>query len=268
MKRILSAASALLLSSLLLFACAGTSEKKKQSIASSAPERSDVPALSDIEHSAVWSISERYDSKYTTIHYSATYEHDGALFLLTVNRSKKNVADAQSTVRDSKEIDGVVYTLYASKDDKSGTVTGTYYEAHSERFQYRISGESTGFFIEDHLSLDDAAALITSPIAPRGDLRLIDTEWDVYLRPEGCNLEFVIKPEDGGSTVRKLDSTFTAREEDGETVYESENGDEIVYTDGICSVRIRQTKRSGGNSKNYLTLSECKAILALLDINK
>ena len=52
--------------------------------------------------------------------------------------------------------------------------------------------------------------------------------------------------------------------QDGETYFVSSAGDDIVYTDGTHSVQIRQANRSGQNAPDYHTISECKAILALL----
>lgn len=275
LKRILSLLAALLLA--LCLACSGNRDAQDPSTASPADPATAAPAspsspqpearvLSGLEQLDVWSLPDRYDSSYTTIHYTVTYEHDGTQFMLTISRSKKDLTGSRFGTRNSKELDGVAYTLYENKDEQSGTVTGTFYEAFTGAFRYRIGSEAYGIFMEDHLSMDDVIALFASPLAPRDGITLIDTEWDVYLRPEGCNLEIVILPSDGGRTIRKLDSDFTAREEDGETVYVSGEGNEIAYTDGTSSVRIRQTNRSGGGAANYLTLTECKALLAVLGI--
>lgn len=215
-----------------------------------------------VEQSGVWSLSDRYASTYTKMSYTVSYLHGTESILLTVNRSKKATGSSRS-VGTSQTVDGVVYALCEDRDKQSGTVTNTYYEAYTGSFQYRIGCENGAGLIEDHLDMDGAIALMASPLSPQGDLQFVRAEWDAYFRTEGCNLEILILPENGSAAVASLDPAFAATQEDGETVYVSDDGCGIAYTDGTGFVHIRQLNRSG-NTEQYLTLSECRVILALL----
>ena len=271
MKRIVSMIAALLFL-ILPLACSGEAAEPAAASPSPAPAPSDaspVPAGSispAIEQSGIWSLADRYASTYTTMYYTVSYQSSDGLVLLKVNRSKKDTGSSRS-VRDSRTVDDIVYALCDEKYKDTGSVTYSYYEAYTGRFKYWIGNESAGFAIEDHLSMDEAIALMASPLQSCGDLVFADAEWSLYFRPAGCNIEIVVLPSDNGAAIASLGSEFSAQPTDGETLYVSQNGFEIAYTDGTNSVRIRQLNHSGETAENYLTLSECKAILALLESN-
>ena len=251
MKRNLLCAGALVLLLFLLPACS-----KDQPAAD--------PAARSIEGSSVWSLAERYPSKYTTITYTVTYEANGEPFCLKVSRSKQKT-DLSKHVLASREENGLTYTLReGTEQTKDGKAAYTYYECLTGSFRYRIGRESDGFHIESLLSMDEAIALMNDPSSPGASVTLSDTEWDAYFTMDGCNLDVLLRPNDGGALIGSLSATHSAREENGETIYATEKGDDVAYTNGVDSIRIRQADRAGADHTDYHTLSECREILAYL----
>ena len=259
MKRFLCTLAAFLLLIGSVPAC--SRETASEEVPSESPE--EVPSES-IETSTVWTLPARYSSKYTTLTYFVTYEVDGEQFCLRINRSKAETGSSKR-VRESKEVDGTVYALCESKElDESGNASYTYYECFTGQFHYFIGRESGGFFAEAHLSMDEAIALMKSPVSPGEKVKLSEEEWNAMFQTDTCNLEVLIRPNDNGALIKSLPASYSAKEEAGETVYVSGAGDEIAYTNGTDSIQIRQANRAGTEQINYHTLSECKAILALL----
>ena len=212
----------------------------------------------------MWSLGDRYPSTYSSLRYYASYLINGELFYLKASRNMKETGLSKNVI-DYKTVDGIVYALCESNpksDDKNASYK--YYECYTGRYQYVIGNEDSGFDIERVLSLDDAIALISDPSSPKGRLKLAEEEWNALYRLEGCNLEILVRSNDKGALAKSLSSKFEAHTENGETYYTSATEKDIVYTDGTHSVRIRQTDRAGFSSEDYHTLSECKAILALL----
>ncbi len=207
-----------------------------------------------LERSGIWKLGERYPITYSSLTYIVTYEAEGQPFCMKASRSKdKNMQDDIVCVsRDSK--------LKTSE----GKASYTYYECLHGGLRYFIGLETDGFYIENILSPEEAAELIKSPEAPKGSIKLCEAEWNAQFRTDACNLEILIRPNDSGSLVRSLSSSYQAVTENGDTYYTSSAGDDIVYSDGVSSVQIRQANRAGKSAENYHTLDECKAILAIL----
>ena len=250
MKRILNRIILLLLPVILLVSCSGTD-----------PKNTETRALDD---SAVWTLSERYPVTYSSLHYIATYEAKGESFCVQVNRNAKETGMSKRVV-ESRDVDGIVFARCESKQkDANGNASYTSYECYTGSFRYFIGRESDGFYIETLLSMDDAISLMKSPNAPVKGISFIDEEWNAQFRTDACNLEILIRPNDSGALVKSLPSSYQEITQDGETYFVSSAGDDIVYTDGTHSVQIRQANRSGQNAPDYHTISECKAILALL----
>lgn len=221
-------------------------------------------ATASVEGSGIWKLPDRYSSTYTALYFNATYTIDGEPFVLRINRNKKT-DDKTRTVKTSKEADGLTYALCESKQqDDNGNPLFTYYETYTGAFHYYMCREAEGFNIEDCLGMDEAIRLMQSPLSPSGRIQLNNVFWDAYFRLDGCNLNADIRPNDGGAMIASLGSDFAAQQDGAETWYLSSHGDEIAYTDGTNSVRIRQSNRAGQSPENYLTLEECKDILALL----
>ena len=217
-----------------------------------------------LEQSDVWSLGERYPLTYSALTYFVTYEASGEPFCLRASRNAKQTG-MSARVREHQTVDGIVYALCESKQtDSDGKASYTYYECYTGSFRYVIERETPGFYIETVLSMDDAIALINSPETPKGKVKLIETEWNAQYRTDACNLEILIRPNDNGALTRSLSSSYQVQTENGETFYASSSEDDIVYTDGINSVQIRQANRAGQTAQSYHTLSECKAILSLL----
>lgn len=217
-----------------------------------------------LEQSDVWKLGERYQANYSTLTYFVTYEANGEPISLRASRNAKQTG-MSSRVRESKTEDGIVYALCESKQtDSDGKAAYTYYECYTGSFRYLIIRETPGFYIETVLSMDDAIALINAPESPKGKIKLCETEWNAQYRTDACNLEILIRPNDNGALIKSLSSSYQTQTENGETYYTASAGDDIVYTDGVSSVQIRQANRAGQNAQNYHTLDECKAILALL----
>ena len=245
-RRIFRAAAALLLL-LLLAACGGNTRDRV------------------LEQSGVWKLGERYSVNYSNLIYAATYEANGETFLLQVSRSKKQTGMSQRVI-ESRKADGIVYALCESKKtDSEGKPEYTYYECYTGSFRYVIGRQASGFRIESVLSMDKAIALIGSPESPKGKIKLRETEWDARYQNDGYDLEVMIRANDKGALIKELSDKYQAQTENGETYYISDNKDTVAYTDGVSSVQIRQEKRRGHDAPSYLTISECKAILALLD---
>ena len=118
--------------------------------------------------------------------------------------------------------------------------------------------------IETVLPMEDAIALMWAPESPRGNVELCEIEWNAQYRTDDCNLEILVRPNDSGTLIKSLPASYQSVTEDGETYYTSSSNDDIAYTNGTHSIQIRQANRAGGSKVNYHTLSECKAILALL----
>lgn len=254
MKRRIICLTALLLAVLFFPAC------KKQS----EPEQVTTAGPRTIEQSAVWTLNERYPLTYSNLKYFVTYLKDGEPFCLQATRNKK-ATGMSNRVRESREIDGIVFALCeGKKKDNNGNATYTFYECYTGSFRYYIGRESDGFFIENILSMDDAIALMASPESPRGSVELSEVEWNAEYRTDACDLQIMIRPNDVGALTRSLSASYQTQTEGEETYYVSASNDEIVYTDGQHSVQIRQANRAGKSAPDYHTLSECKAILALL----
>jgi len=249
MKRTIYRIAALLLLTILLAACSGAGQKTEKRA---------------LEDAAVWNLSERYPVTYSSLHYIAIYTCGGEQFCLKASRNAKETG-MSSRVVDSRSTNGIVFALCESKQKNSdGSASYTYYECYTGSFRYFIGRESDGFRIENILSMDDAIALMNAPeTLPKG-VALEDAEWDAQFRTDACNLEILIRPNDSGALVKSLPSSYHEETEDDASFNVSSSGDDIVYTDGVHSVQIRQANRSGYDAPNYHTLSECKAILALL----
>lgn len=217
-----------------------------------------------IERSDVWKLGERYPINYSALNYVVTYEIDGELFHLIITRNAKETGMSKR-VTESRTVDGLVYALCDSqRKDDNGNALYSYYECYTGSFRYMIESDTTEIRIETMLSMDDAIALIGSPASPKGKVKLCETEWSALYRTEACNLNILIRPNDNGDYLKTLSDTYQAETENSESYYTSTVGDEIVYSDGKNSIHIIQANRSGQNAPNYHTLSECKAILALL----
>lgn len=249
MKRTYSRLTVLLLSALLLFACSDSKKEPAKTVS--------------VEQSAVWNLGKRYDASYSTLTYIVTYEADGEPFCLRINRSKKPTGSSTHVV-ESKTVDGTVYALCEDVERSTGKTSYTYYECYTGSFRYFVGRENDGFRIEKCLSMNDAIALIAAPETPTGSVTLSEVEWDAYYRNSACNLEIVIRPNDQGAMLRSPEAGYTPETEGDETYYVSDRNDAIMYTDGVHSIHIRQANRSGADPESYHTLSECKAILALL----
>lgn len=248
MKHTIFRAAFLLLFSVLLIACGKTGSGDR------ALERSDV-----------WTLSTRYPVNYSSLTYIATYQAKGEPFCLKATRNVKETGMSKR-VKESRTVNGIVYALCETKKiDDNGNAVNTYYECYTGNFRYYIGRESDSFYIESVLSMDDAIALIETPASPGSGIKLCDEEWNAQYRTDACNLEILIRPNDKGALVNGLAGTYRAQTENGETFYTSSKGGEIVYSNGTHSVQILQANRAGQSAPNYLTLSECKAILAMLD---
>ena len=254
---------ALLFSLLLLAACG----KDKAGSGESSEDRQNLPAADQerpLEQSAVWTLGDRYPLTYSSLAFFVTYRVNGEDFCLKTTRNKKETGLSQRVI-ESQTVNGIVFSLCKSKDKgTNGDPLYTYYECYTGSFRYFIGRESDGFRIESVLPMEDAIALMWAPQSPRGSVQLIEIEWNAQYRTDDCNLEILIRPNDSGALIKSLSASYQTVNEDGETWYMSSSGDDIVYTNGVESVQIRQAKRSGGKPVDYLTLSECKAILALL----
>ena len=249
MKRNIFRAAILLLFSVLLIACGKSSGDRT------------------LERSDVWTLGSRYPLNYSSLTYVATYQAKGEPFCLKASRNVKETG-MSTRVKESRTENGIVYALCeGKKTDENGKALNTYYECYTGSFRYYIGRESDGFFIESVLSMDDAIALIETPTSPRSGIRFCDAEWNAQYRTDACNLEILIRPSDKGALVSGLPAAYEAQTENGETYYTYSKGHEIVYTNGVHSVQILQANRSGQSAPNYLTLSECKAILALLGVD-
>lgn len=253
MKRIIVLLAVILLLSTLFTACGGNQDRQ--------PTAKDAREL---EQSGMWTVGERYSPDYSSLSYFVTYIVNGEPFCLKVTRNAKQTGMSKR-VLESRDLDGIIFSLCESKQIKDdGTASYTYYECYTGSFRYFIGRESDGFYVQDVLSMDDAIALMFAPESPKGGVKLTETEWNAQYRTESCNLELLIRPDDNGAYIKSLSSSYQPVTEDGETYYVSSSGDAIVYTDGTNSIEIRQANRAGGNAENHHTLSECKAILALL----
>lgn len=217
-----------------------------------------------IESSSVWTLGDRYPLKYSTLTYFVTYDINGEQFCLKASRNKKEPG-MSARVRDFRDLDGVTFALCESKlKNEDGKASYTYYECYTGSFRYFIGCEAAGFYIESYLSMDDAIALMQSPESPKGSVKLLEVEWNANYRTDACMLEILIRPNDGGKLVKSLPASYQVQTEGDDTYYVSSSGDEIVYTDGVHSVQIRQANLAGAESVSYHTLSECKAILNLI----
>lgn len=263
-KRILSTLTVLLLFILSITACTGEKQAESPAADQSGSNPSGQSATESIEDSAVWTLADRYPSDFTTLTYIVTYDIGEEPFCLTTTRSKAQTGSSKR-IRESKEIDGIVYALCESKErTENGDASYTYYECLTGRHRFFIGRESKGFYIENYLSMEDAIALIAAPTSPGKNVHLTETEWNAHLRMDTCYLEIVIRPNDGGALINTLSESHQAKEQNGETIYVNASNDDVAYTNGVDSIRIRQTDRVGAEHTDYHTLSECKAILALL----
>jgi hypothetical protein len=247
--------AALLLALLFLPACSDDRE--------SGDPASDATRV--VEQSGVWKLNERYPVTYSSLNYIVTYDANGVPFCLKVTRNKKEPGMSQRVI-DHREVDGIIFALCESKQlNADQKAANTYYECYTGSFRYYIGREgSDGFYIENYLSMDDAIALMKHPSAPKGAVRFIEEEWNALYRTKECSLEILIRPNDGGKLCRTLSSSYAAVTEGDDTYYVSNSRDDVVYTNGVHSVQIRQATFAGAASETYNTLSECKAILALI----
>ena len=213
--------------------------------------------------SPVWQLSDRYQATYGTIRHAYTYEKDGQTLYLTVGKNKRTTPNVTETVVEQKTKGDRTYLLCkANNKGQEEAKNGTYYQCLTGTYRYTVDLSDADLQIETLLSMDEAIKLIEQPTAEIAGLKHLSEEWSAFYRLESCNLEILIDPNDGGSLYRQSESTYESRTENGETYLCS--NDTIVYTDGSSSVLIRQANRSGAEHVSYITLSECKAILAML----
>jgi len=239
----------LLLALLLLLGCAGNGSAEEAAF----------------RRSEVWSLASRYDAEYSTISYFIAYRKGNDPFRMLISRSEKPAGSSKNVIESYTDggIECALCRGTAFVNDVG--VTFTLYECFDGRFRYRIGIEEDGYHVEDVLSFEEAIALIASPETPPNGIDLTEREWNAYFRTDSCNLEVLLCPEDGGKLLRALPSSFSAKTVDGETIYVSNIGDAIIFTDGTNSVEIRQANRVGTDPTIYNTLTECKALLALLE---
>ena len=214
--------------------------------------------------SPLWHLGERYPSTYGTMRHAYTYEKDGQQFYLTVSRGKRSAALTNEPIEQLTR-DGLTVSLYKSEKRGDETLTDyTYYECVTDAYRYSIGIEQSGLLMESLLSIDQALQLMQNPKAAIDGLLLCDEEWSAYYRLDSCSLEISVFPDDRGAHVQSCDETFSERTEDGETYLMRDSDGFIFYTNGAHSIAIRQSNRSGMEHTSYNTLTECKAILAML----
>ena len=230
--------------------------------------KNDGSHAAEKDSSSVWSLRDRYPVTYGTMRHAYTYEKSGQTFYLTVARNKSAAGTSKDPI-DTLTKDGLTVSLLESeKIDSDETLTDyTYYACDTDTYRYTVGIELSGFQMQSLLSAEDAIALIQDPYAKINGLTLQKEEWSAYYRLDACNLEISIVPNDGGKAYRALQSTYEERSEGGETYLFSESDQAIAYTNGTDTVHIRQSNRSGKEHVAYSTLSECKALLALLGNN-
>lgn len=238
----------LLFAGLLLLAC-GTDQTNR---------KPDKPA-------GLWNVSERYPTTYGTVRHAYTYDRNGQMFYLIVSRSKANSSESQN-VLSSEDRDGKTYSL--CKSSKKGDDTKedyTYYSCVIDSLRYVIGIEESGLQMENVLSMQEAIDLFNDPGAAGVEgVSLLLEEWSVYCRLDACNLEISVYPGDMGKQYRSLADTYEARSEDGESYLYDESDGAVAYTNGTDTVCIKQINRSGAEHVAYNTVSECKALLALI----
>ncbi len=238
----------LLMACLLLFACA--SDRK------------------DPTGSQFWHLSERYPVTYSQQLIAYSYEKNGQIFYLTVTKNKHAGTDKSATVLQTEEHSNRTYTLCSrTLNGKDTSLQYTFYEYTADAFRFFLGNEEAALSIENVLSIDEAIALFEQPTSPNGDIVLLKTECSAYFRLASCNLEISIYPNDDGKQYRISTSDAEQRTEDGETYLYVVSDNRIIYTNGTDTVTIRQTNRSGEEHVAYNTLSECKALLAMLRAN-
>ena len=226
-------------------------------------DRQNTDAAAD--ESPLWQLSKRYTANYSTVYHAYTYEKDGQFFYLTESGNARIPVNRTVTLLDTKEKDGIVCSLY--QNDKKGDDTKqsyTFYEYVTDAHRYVLGIEESGLLMESLLSMDEAIELFEHPTSPAHGVVLQNEEWSAFYRLDSCYLDISIYPNDGGRQYRLAESSADAREESGESYLYDTSVDAVIYTNGTSTVRIRQSNRSETEHVSYNTLSECKAILAML----
>ena len=213
--------------------------------------------------SGIWSLTERYPSTYYTIAHVYHYATDTATFFLSEMPGKKDAGLPPHT-KETVELDGVVYALCEPNKKGESDQRRSYYESLTESRRLVLNTEEESTSVTSMLTLNEAAALMRSPTKTPAGVTLQSDEWDLYFRMDSCNLEIYVYPNDNGKHASALNDTYESQEENGETYLYSSREQAILYTDGTNSIMIRQANRAGSEHVAYCTLSECKAILALL----
>ena len=225
-------------------------------------------AAANSENAKLWKLGKRYDNlTYGTITHAFEYEKNGERFYLSVTRDKQ-AAGSSKNVQSSVTIDSLEYAL-CETDQKTpdGTRNFTYFECLTGDFRYVLGNAETALDMGSLLSLNEAAALMRSPAEVPDGVNYLGESWNAYFRTDASNLEVYIYVDDGGKHVSAASDTYETREEKGDVYRYSEYDRAILYSDGTNSVWIRQSDRAGMKHKAYDTLSECKAILAMLGSN-
>lgn len=215
--------------------------------------------------SALWHLSERYPVTYGTLRHAYVYEKDGQIFYLSVARAKAATARNTATTIETKESGERTYTL--CKHELMGTDSAsqyTFYACQTETLRFILGNEEADLAIDSVLTMDEAIALIEHPLSPKGDVSLQKEEWSAYYRLDACNLEISVFPNDDGKQYRLAESEAEQRTEDGETYLFNASENLILYSNGTDTVSIRQINRSGKDHVAYNTVSECKALIAML----
>lgn len=253
MKNRLLCIAALVLSLLLFPACS------KGNRETPSPDQPRV-----LESSDVWTLGDRYPINYRTQKYIVSYDKNGEQFQMEVTQNKKETGMSKN-VRESRNVGEIVFALCESKEkDPEGSAFYTYYECFTGSFRYFIGQNQYGFSVENVLSMDEAIALMAAPDAPPKGIKVLESEWNCVFRTDASNLQILIRPNDSGALMKSLSASFLQQTAGEDTYYISSSNDSIVYSNGTHSVQILQANRSGSESVDYLTLDECKAILALL----
>lgn len=218
------------------------------------------------ESSAIWKLSDRYAVTYGTLRHVFTYQKDNRYFYLFVSRNPREAGSSKNVIESETKNDRV-YALCKSASKVDASETGTYYECLTGSFRYCINLDEENQAVESLLSMSEAIALMENPVPQSDALILINDEWTAYYRLESCNLEIELFPGDGGKQYRSLESKYEPRTEGKDSYLYLESDSIICYTDGTDTVMIKQTNRAGSEHTAYNTVTECKAILALLKTN-
>lgn len=229
-----------LLALLLLFAGCRTSMKPQTDPHQAEDQHAakEAESVFRLNDRAFWSLGETLDASYIESSHTFIYVIDGETCYLTATKSKKAENHIPDNALEHQSFDGRVLCAVEQTDkiSRASSVSYVYYDG---AFCYAIGNRDASLDIREHLSLQDAYALLLAPARASKDITMIAEEWSFYSMLPTSNLSGTILCNDGGRAYANLQNA-EERTENGVSYRLSSDGETLAYTDGTDSLTLNE----------------------------